>query len=221
MTTDRTRLLVIGGGGFAREVAWLAEEISESGARIDVVGFADDNPELQGTTLNCYPVMALESVRQLSRPPTHYVVAIGSPSARESLARRAELLSIEPITLVHPTVRMSRYVEIGAGTVICAGSLLTTNIRIGAHVQINLDCTVGHDAELEDFATLAPGVHVSGHVTLGRGCYLGTGCSIVNGMAGNPIRVGDRSTVGAAACVTRTVEMGTTVVGVPARVLNK
>ncbi len=63
----------------------------------------------------------------------------------------------------------------GKGTVICAGCILTTNIKMGNHVQINLDCTIGHDVIMDDYATLAPGVHVSGYVSLGKRVYVGTG----------------------------------------------
>jgi acetyltransferase-like isoleucine patch superfamily enzyme len=108
-------------------------------------------------------------------------------------------------------------VQISEGTVICAGCILTTNIRVGPHAQINLDCTIGHDVVLEEFATLAPGVHVSGWVHLGARAYVGTGAVILNGTADAPLVIGDDAVIGAGACVTRSVAPGTTVVGVPAR----
>jgi sugar O-acyltransferase (sialic acid O-acetyltransferase NeuD family) len=124
-------------------------------------------------------------------------------------------------TLVHPRVEKSRWVTIGSGVVICAGNILTTNITIGDNVQINLDCTVGHDVQLAEYATLAPGVHVSGCVTVGRRVYIGTGAVIINGTQQEPLTIGDDAVVGAAACVTRSVAAGATVVGVPAKALSK
>jgi acetyltransferase-like isoleucine patch superfamily enzyme len=105
--------------------------------------------------------------------------------------------------------------------VICAGTILTTNITLGDHVQINLDCTIGHDVELEEYATLAPGVHVSGCVRIGSGAYVGTGAVIINGDQEQPLTIGTGAVIGAGACVTRSVEPGTTVVGVPAKPMGK
>jgi len=64
----------------------------------------------------------------------------------------------------------------GEGVVICAGCILTTNIKIGNHVQINLDCTIGHDVIMDDYSTLAPGVHLSGYVSLGKKSLCGNRC---------------------------------------------
>lgn len=116
---------------------------------------------------------------------------------------------------------MSQWVEIGEGTVICAGNILTTNIVLGKQVQINLDCTIGHDVMMQDYATLAPGVHVSGCVHIGKRVYIGTGAVIINGTPDHPLVIEDDAVIGAGAVVTRPVPPGVTVVGVPARPLQK
>jgi serine acetyltransferase len=104
--------------------------------------------------------------------------------------------------------------------VICAGNILTTNIVLGQHVQLNLDCTVGHDVVMGDYTSLAPGVHISGCVHLGNRVYIGTGAVIINGTQDDPIVIGDDVVIGAGACVTKSVADGLTVVGVPARPLR-
>ena len=104
-------------------------------------------------------------------------------------------------TIIHPNVERSKSIEVGNGTVICAGNILTVDINLGEHVQINLDCTIGHDVVMGDFTTLAPGVHVSGWVFFGKRVYVGTGAVILNGTKENPISqwwlraVGKRSPV--------------------------
>ena len=81
---------------------------------------------------------------------------------------------------------------------------------------ISNSCNVGHDAELRDFATLYPAVHVSGNVTLGAGCEIGVGSSIIQGLS-----VGDGSILGAGCAVVRDVPPHCTAVGVPARVIRR
>lgn len=208
-------IVIYGAGGFAREVAWLAEESGFS-----VRAFVDDNPDRWGDLLNEIPVMSLEQASSRF-PQAQMVVAVGAPKTREALSKKAEQLGFKFATLVHPEARRSKWVEIGEGAVITAGNILTTNIRLGKHVQINLNCTIGHDVIMEDYATLAPGVHISGWVYVGRRAYIGTGAVILNGKQGEPIVIGEDAVVGAGAVVTKSVLPATTVVGVPARPLQR
>jgi sugar O-acyltransferase (sialic acid O-acetyltransferase NeuD family) len=211
-------ILVYGAGGFAREVAWLVHRCSSVARPLVVACFIDDAHIPPGKHLNGIPVLRLEEAR-IRHAQAQVIAAIGDPDARSGAISRAEGAGFSCTTLIHPNVEMSEWVEIGDGTVICAGNIITTNIRIGRHVHINLDCTVGHDAVIEDFATLAPGVHISGWVHVGARVYIGTGAVIINGTAERPLRIGDGAVIGAGACVTKSVTSSTTVVGVPARPL--
>ena len=180
-TSASTRTFVVyGAGGFAREVAWLIESCSNDSTRHQVVSFVSDNESEHGSRLNDIPVMSLTDARERVRD-AHMVAAIGDPSSRQAAMERAEAMGFRSDVVVHPRVERSGWVEIGDGTVICAGNILTTNIRIGRHVQINLDCTVGHDVIMGDYTTLAPGVHVSGWVHFSERVYVGTGAVIING----------------------------------------
>jgi acetyltransferase-like isoleucine patch superfamily enzyme len=71
---------------------------------------------------------------------------------------------------------------------------------------------------LEAYATLSPGVHISGNVTLERRSFFGTGAVTVNGFPENPLVIGADAVVGAGAVVTKNVPPAVTVTGVPARV---
>lgn len=215
-----TQIAIYGAGGFAREVAWLVEDISTDTHPFQVVCFIDDNEANHGLVLNDIPVMGLETAR--ARFPAAQVVSgIGSPQIREKVMRKAEAAGFISATLIHPRVERSRWITVGPGTVICAGNILTVNITIGAQVQINLDCTIGHDVVMGDYTTLAPGVHVSGWVHFGKRVYVGTGAVILQGTHDAPLTIGDDAVIGAGAVVTKPVPPGVTVVGVPARPLQK
>ncbi len=214
------QIAIYGAGGFGREVAWLVQSCNVGAERYEVVCFIDDNASHHGTILNGIPVLGLASVRQ-SFPGARIVGGVGAPKTRQALMEKAAAAGFAFETVIHPRVERSQWIEIGPGTVICAGNILTTNIILGAHVQINLGCTVGHDVAMGDFATLAPGAHISGCVHLGRRVYVGTGAVIINGTAESPIAIGDDVVIGAGACVTKSVPAGLVVVGVPARPLQR
>lgn len=207
------RLLIFGAGGFGREVAWLAQQCWDE--RTEIV-FCVNQPRYVSAPVNGIPVRLLEEFAGGAGDQLEYVIAVGDPEQRARIAGHHDAMGIRPATLVHPRVEASRWVEIGPGSILCAGVIATTNVVIGVHVHINLDCTIGHDVIIGDYATLSPGVHVSGNVIIGKRAFIGTGATIINGSPTSPLSIGDGAVVAAGACVTKPVEPGALVAGVPA-----
>jgi sugar O-acyltransferase (sialic acid O-acetyltransferase NeuD family) len=205
------RLFIFGAGGHGREVAWLAQEVL---GKVAVYSFLVDKREYLLDSVNGVPVQLLCDIKV--GEADQFVVALGDPSLRRKATKNCLMAGLFPTTLVHPRVEMSSFAEIGAGSVICAGSIITTNVVLGNHVHVNVGCTISHDVRIGDFATLSPGVHVSGNVEIGAGAFIGTGANIINGKSGQPLLIGEGAVVAAGACVTKTVEAGALVAGVPA-----
>jgi len=143
-------------------------------------------------------------------------VAVGSPQSRKKIVAKCAEAGFSFATLVHHSVEMSEFVELGVGSIICCGSILTVNIKIEQHVHINLDCTIGHDVRIGEFTTLSPGVHVSGNVHIGKSVYIGTGAVIINGTSENPLVIADGTVIGAGACVTKSTDANSLYAGIPA-----
>lgn len=118
--------------------------------------------------------------------------------------------------LAHPAAVVSTTASIGPGAILSAGVIVQSDARIGRLCVLNTGCTIDHDNRLGDEVSIAPGAHTAGGVTIGDGAFVGLGAVIINGVV-----VGRRATVGAGAVVTRDVPEGATVVGSPARVLEK
>jgi sugar O-acyltransferase (sialic acid O-acetyltransferase NeuD family) len=210
-----TDLVILGGGGFAREVLWLCEEVNQEEHRWNLLGFIDEAPGSQGTLLCDLPVLGDFGWFEGRGAGLAVICGVGGNSTRRRFVQMAHALGLAFATAIHPTVRRSRFVEIAEGCVICAGTVLTTQVRVGAHVNLNLNCTIGHDAVIEDFCNLSPGVHVSGFVHLEEGVDVGTGAVILPGK-----RIGRRSTLGAGSVVAKDVPPLSLAVGVPAKVIK-
>jgi sugar O-acyltransferase (sialic acid O-acetyltransferase NeuD family) len=189
---------VYGCGGFGRGIAWLAQVC---GAQ--VVCFIDDrSPE--GTFVNGIQVASLPEARR-KFPDARVAVAVNDPRTRETLALRAEGVGFSLATLLHPRVELSPWVQVGQGSIVREGCCFSVNVELGRNVLLNMDCTIGHDVVVGDFASLAPGSHVSGFVHLGRRAHVGTGAVILQGQQGAPLVIGDDAMIGAGACVTKSV----------------
>ena len=205
------RLYIFGAGGFGREIAWLAEQTWNGD--VETVFLVDD-PAYVTAPVNGIPVRLVSDVVVVDAD--RFVVAVGDAKLRRRAAAACVGAGLQPTQLVHPRVEMSRFVSIAGGCVVCAGCILTTDVSLGEHVHVNLDCTIGHDVVIGDYSTLSPGVHVSGNVQIGQDVFIGTGANIINGKAGAPLVIGDGAVIAAGACVTKSVEPGALMAGVPA-----
>ena len=206
-------LIIFGASGFGREVAWAVERINKVEPTWNLLGFMDDNNGIQQSEINGYRVLG-KTADVGKYPDAYFVCAVGASRVREKIVSNMKKVNsaIKFGTVVDPSVEMSELVTIGEGTIICAHTIITVNIEIGSHVIINLDCTVGHDAILEDFVTLYPSVNVSGITNIGHAVELGTGMQIIQGK-----RVGDYSVIGAGAVVVKDIPEKFTAVGSPAK----
>jgi sugar O-acyltransferase (sialic acid O-acetyltransferase NeuD family) len=205
-------LLVVGAGGHARELLWLASRVHGQmrPIRVAVESGWEAPQELAGI-----PVESLDAIEgELSG--VDYVIAIGDSRARKRIADRLDAAGAKAAVLIDPSAQLSERVLVGAGSLVCAGSVLTSDITLGRHVHVNAGCLIHHDVRIGDFATLSPGVRVAGHVEIGTQAFIGISATIVNGRAGAPLRIGAGATVAAGAVVIGDVAPGALVAGVPA-----
>jgi sugar O-acyltransferase (sialic acid O-acetyltransferase NeuD family) len=208
-------LVIIGCGGFGREVHDVVDAINGISPTWDLLGYLDDAPAMENVTLvegRGYRVLGGSNWLTNGKQDVSYVIGIGTGSVRRMLDGRLTALGLKPATLIHPAATLGYGVTLGRGSIICAGARLTTNIHLGRHVHININSTIGHDTVLHDYVTVNPLVAVSGWVEVGAESMLGTHSAILQNL-----KVGQGSVVGAGSCVVKPVPSGVTVKGVPAR----
>lgn len=209
-----TSMVIVGIGGQGRECLDIAEAMSAAGADLEVVGFVDDNPSEENVTrvkARGYDLLG-GFADAIALSGVSICLGIGNGEVRAKLDSVLMGEGVPSPVLVHPDASVGSLVDLSPGVVIFAGARLTTNIRVGRHVHINQNATIGHDSVLEDYVTVNPLAAVSGSVRVGTGAMLGASSVILQGRS-----VGDRAIIGASACVVGDVPSQSTVKGVPAR----
>ncbi len=214
MNETRFKYGIIGAGGFGRETyCCLLDMLTAENRHLkDSVYFIVRDDLIQEKRILDIDVIPLSAF-----DPEEYkvVIAIGDPVARRN-AVRALPESTKYATIIHPNAVISKWVEIGEGSIITAGTILTCNIKIGKHVHLNLHTTVGHDCQIGDFVTTAPAANISGNCTIGHGSYLGTNCALRQGVS-----LCENVTIGMGAVVVKDITAEGTYVGNPLRLLEK
>lgn len=202
-------IYIIGASGFGREVAWLINELNEW----IIKGFIDDDENLQNQAINEIPVIGNIFSLVGIEEEINVIIAIANPIIRKKIVNKLSLNNnIKFPNIVSKDAKLSNFVEMGVGNIICAASILTTNITLGDFNHINLSCTIGHDVILSDYVTIYPSVNVSGAVNIGDCCELGTGTQIIQGK-----NICPNAVIGAGSVVVKDISESGTYVGVPAK----
>lgn len=206
------KIVILGAGGFGREVQWLLERINRKEMSWDILGYIDDGID-KGMKINGYNVLGGTDFLESFNEPICVACAIGSSETRKKIIKKiSKFKMVQFPNLIDPGVEMSNFIELGKGNIICAGTILTVNIKLKDFCIVNLDCTIGHDDILDSFVTIYPSVNVSGNVSIGSCSELGTGSQIIQG-----IKLSDKTIVGAGSVVVRNLELPGTYVGIPAK----
>jgi len=206
------KLLIVGAGGFGRELHAWASQHPDCGRVWNLAGFLDDNPDALAPFGRFAPVLPLAGHKP--SPDTLYLAGLGMPPLKEKLLAPLVAAGAEFLTFVHPQALVGARVKLGKGVVICPGAILSVDIEVGDFAMVNLNCTIGHDVSLGPWTSLSAQCDVTGHVRVADRVFMGSRASIIPGKS-----VGSRSIVGAGAVVVTHVPAGVTVVGIPARIL--
>lgn len=209
---------IFGASGFAREVLpVLRQHIAREGGMTSEVVFVDRVP---GPPLSGVQVVAEETFLTSSAERA-FVVAIADGKVRRRVQETAVASGAVPLTVRADSAEVLDSVELGAGSILCGKTIALPNSRIGAGLHLNIYSYVAHDCVIGDWVTFAPRVACNGNVLVQDFAYLGTGAVIRQGAPDAPIVIGAGAVVGMGAVVTKSVPPGVTVVGNPARPLQK
>ena len=202
-------LLLVGASGLAREIL--------SAGITGVVGILDDNVDLKDTEIGGVPVIG--PIASAAKRDEQLLVCIGPSEGRRNVVRRLAGLGVVPEryeTFVARSARVGAASEVGRGSILLDGVVVTADASVGSHVVVMPNCTITHDDVLDDFSTLAAGVALGGSVRIRKAAYIGMNASVRQGLT-----VGKSATVGMGSVVLSDVPDGQTWAGVPARQLGE
>ena len=211
MTKNLIPLVLAGSGGHAKIVIDIIELVGSN----KIIGITTQDLNLN--SFQGYPVLGTDAeLPKLFGRGIRYA-AVGVGGFRDNERRKAVFshikgLGFNRIRTVHPSAIIARDVQIGEGSVICAGVVLNPGVSIGENVIVVTGSTVDHETIIDDHVLIAGGVSVGANVHVKEEAFLAIGSTVVSGMV-----IGKNSLVAAGAVVVKNVDAGQTVMGIPAR----
>lgn len=204
------RLAILGAGGHARVVA----DAAEASGWTEISLFDDAWPNVPPGP---WPVVGTGS--DLDTRLAEFegvVVGIGVNTIRLAKQHRLAECGARLVSILHPAATVSRHACLGPGSVIFAGGVINPGTETGDAAIINTAATVDHDCRLGHGVHISPGAHVAGGVTIGDRAWIGVGASVRESVS-----IGADVTVGAGSAVVNSIADDLTVVGAPARPIQK
>lgn len=205
------RLLIIGAGGFGREVLSWAIDSQLMHQEWRVYGFLDENPLALDEYKCAYTIIGSPSTYQHEDEDV-FICAIGDPKIKLSVCKKLRKRGAKFINLIHPSAIIGLDNRFGIGCVFSPKATITTNVTLGDFVTLNANSGIGHDAIIGDGVTLSAYCDITGNTYLGEGVFVGSHAVVLP-----DVKVGANAVVGAGSVVLRKVEPETTVMGNPAQ----
>ena len=200
-----TTLIIIGASGHGKVIA----DLAETSQQYKEIYFLDDDPKKK----SCmgYQVIGTSADIDSYVTKADFAVAIGNAKVREKILEGLLQKGASIPVLLHPNACVAKHVQIGAGTVVMAGSVIQADCCIGKGCIINTCSSVDHECVLEDYVHVAVGTHLAGAVEVGKSTWIGAGTTVINN-----IKICERCMIGAGALVVKNIENAGTYIGVPA-----
>lgn len=207
-------IVIVGTGGFAKEVAFLIDNINKEKEEWNIRGFITNDEEKINIQHGKYIIFNTDRWLLNVNSSLYVAIGIGVPQLRAKLfTEYDENKKLIFPNLIHPNVVADiERIKFGKGNLICAGNIFTTDIEIGSNNLFNLDCTIGHDVKIGDSNVLNPSVNISGGVKIENNILLGTGVQILQYLS-----IHNNSIIGAGAVVCNNISEEGVYVGIPAK----
>ena len=207
-----TRLVILGAGGHA---AVVAEAAQLEGAWDDIC-FVDDKYPDVSEIIGLRVVGDLSAVQELKADRVEFIVAIGNNHVRLELHQKIASSGGHLVSVVHPSTTVSRSASVQPGTVIMAQAAINARTVIGVACIVNTGATIDHDCQIESGVHISPGANLAGGVSVGERAWIGIGAIVMN-----DVSIGPNAIIGASAAVITDVAANNTVVGIPAKQINR
>jgi sugar O-acyltransferase (sialic acid O-acetyltransferase NeuD family) len=208
-----TRLIgIYGAGGCGRGIMPLARAMPlAKNARLV---FIDDGASQRH--INGHDVMSFDHFKQEKAGEKYVALAVAAAAIRAKMAQQCDNADLSLLSVWAKDAIVMDNVDIAEGALVSPHVTFTSNIKIGRCFHANLYSYVEHDCVIGDYVTFAPGVRCNGNIRIGDRAYIGSGAIIRQNLT-----IGSDAVIGMGAVVTKDVPPGATVVGNPARILEK
>jgi sugar O-acyltransferase (sialic acid O-acetyltransferase NeuD family) len=209
-------MLIVGAKGFAKEVLEVCYQLEMNE---EIYFFDNVSDDLPTHLYDKFKILRnFDEVAELFRKgEKKFTIGIGNPTTRYKMQNKFKELGGEFSSIISPFAHIGHFDnEIGIGSNIMTGTVITNSITLGEGALVNLNCTIGHDTVIGKFVEMSPDTHFSGNSKIGDFCIFGTNSTVLP-----KVTIGSNVIVGAGSVITKDIPSNSLVVGVPGKIVKE
>lgn len=202
-------LILIGGGGHCKSVI----EVAES-AGYEIKGILDMPDEVGKEVLPGHKIIGTDDEIPQYVEECDFIITVGfikNPALRIKLYNKVKAAGGRLATIIASTAHVSKYAELGEGTVIMHQAFVNAGAKIGDNCIINTFVNIEHDAEVGNQCHISTGTMVNGECKIGEVCFIGS-----QSVCANCIEIASDIIVGAGSVVRKSIRVKGIYAGNPA-----
>ena len=176
---DNKHLILVGGGGHCKSVIEIAEKVGYT-----ILGILD-LPNNLGEKILGHEIIGIDDEMVDFVARAKFLVTVGhmkNASLRISLHEKITAVEGKLATIVAHTSQVSRYAQIGDGSVIMHCAIVNAGASIGRGCIINTLANIEHDVIIGDYCHVSTGAMINGDCSIGRDTFIGSQAVLVNGI---------------------------------------
>lgn len=205
------KLVIIGAGGFGREMLAWAEQSIQFEREWTIKGFIDDNVDALKERPS--PGKLLGRIKDYDPASDEvFICALGQPKIKQKCSELILNRGGRFTRIFHRTAVLGHEVEIADGVILCPYAVVSANNILGKGVAVNLHSSVDHDAEVGDWSQINCHCDLTAEVKVGSGVFMGSRVSVAPG-----VTIGNDAYLGAGSVIFRNVPEKWKMLGFPAR----
>lgn len=209
-------MIIVGAKGFAKEVLEVVHQLHQLE---NLVFFDDVNEDVIGELFGKFPILknAKDVTDYFATIDNRFTIGIGNPVLRKRLYDKFITLGGVFTSTISPVANVGTYdVEIGSGTNILPGVIISNSSKIGMGCIVYYNSIITHDCNIGDFVEISPSVNLLGRCNVRAYSQIGSNATILPNLT-----IGKNVIVGAGSVVTKDVPDNCVVVGVPAKIIKE
>jgi len=171
---NKKSIILIGGGGHCKS----AIDVIESTGLFQIIGIVDVKENVGKKVLNYEIIGTDDDLPSLIRLHENVHITLGyikSNKNRISLYNQIKSLKGNFPIIISSLAYVSKYAEIGDGTIIMHQAIVNASAKIGCNSIINTKALIEHDAIIGNNCHISTGAIVNGGVEVGENTFLGSG----------------------------------------------
>lgn len=211
----KSKLILVGGGGHCK----VCIDVIEQAGQFEIIGILDLQ-NLVGTSVLNYQIIGTDQdIGKYAELGYSFLITVGqikSAVLKEKLFYQLKKNSANIATLIAPSAHVSKYSNIGIGSIVMHHAIINAGVTVGENCILNNKCDIEHDTVIGSHTHISTGAIINGNCTIGKGVFIGSNATVCN-----QITIEDEVVIGSGSVVRKDVIRKDIQAGNPAKSINK